>query len=229
MIAVRLHRYRRPGAPHHQHFLDAFCALVRQRFIDAGFQGDVLAAAQPFVGGDDVRRAAIGDAPRKRLGGESREHHRVHGTEPRAGEHGDGDLGNHRQIDGDAVALANAERLQGVGALAHALVELSIAQALGTSRIVRFPDDSGLVAALLEMAVQTVRRHVESAVVEPADVKIRRVKTHIFDARKGLQPIDAPSDLPPEILGRADCFGIHSGVIAAFDSRGIREARWNRI
>jgi hypothetical protein len=33
-----------------------------QRFIDAGFEGDALAAAQPFVRRDDVRRCAIGDA-----------------------------------------------------------------------------------------------------------------------------------------------------------------------
>ena len=69
--------------------------------------------------------------PPKCLGGESREHDRVHGTEPRTGEHGDGDLGNHRQIDGDPVALAHAERLQGIGALADALVQLAIAQAFG--------------------------------------------------------------------------------------------------
>ena len=41
-------------------------------------------------------------------GGEPAEHHRVHGAEPGAREHGDHRLGDHRHVDDHAVALADA-------------------------------------------------------------------------------------------------------------------------
>ena len=63
-----------------------------------------LPPRKPFIGGDDELRLAIGDAAGKRVRREAAEHHGMNGADPRAGEHGVGRLGDHRQIDGDAVA-----------------------------------------------------------------------------------------------------------------------------
>src|SRR3546814_8933324 len=49
-----------------------------------------------------------------RLGREAAEDDAVHRADPRAGEHRRRALGNHRHIDGDAVALLDAELLQRV-------------------------------------------------------------------------------------------------------------------
>ena len=46
---------------------------------------------------------------------EPAEHHRVHGAEPRAGQHRDDRLGDHRQVDHDPVALAHPELAQHPG------------------------------------------------------------------------------------------------------------------
>ena len=55
------------------------------------------------------------DAGGELVGGEAAEHHRVHGPEPRAGQHRDDGLGHHRHVDDDAVALVDAEPPQHAG------------------------------------------------------------------------------------------------------------------
>jgi hypothetical protein len=76
-----------------------------------------------LVGRDD-RAALCGlDAVLQRLGGEAAEHHRVNGTDARAGQHGVGRLGNHRHIQADAVTTADAARAEGVAEAADFLVQ----------------------------------------------------------------------------------------------------------
>jgi hypothetical protein len=64
------------------------------------------------IGGDQQTARRVVDAIAQRLGAEAAEHDAVHGADPRAGEHRDGELGNERQVDRDAIAFANAERFQ---------------------------------------------------------------------------------------------------------------------
>ena len=61
---------------------------------------------------------------RMAVGGEAAEDDRVRGADARAGEHRDGQLGDHRHVDGDAVAGLDAERLERVGEAADLGVEL---------------------------------------------------------------------------------------------------------
>ena len=49
------------------------------------------------------------------LGGEAGENHAVDGADPGAGQQGDGQFGNHGQIDGHPVAFFHAHFLQHVG------------------------------------------------------------------------------------------------------------------
>ena len=46
----------------------------------------------------------------ERLGGEAAEDDGVRRADAGAGQHGDGQLGHHAHVDGDAVALFHAER-----------------------------------------------------------------------------------------------------------------------
>ncbi len=59
--------------------------------------------------GDDGGGTGVVDARGEFVRGEAAEHHRVHGAQPRTRQHRDDGLGNHRHVDHDAVALADAQ------------------------------------------------------------------------------------------------------------------------
>ena len=69
----------------------------------------------------------------------------------------------------DAVALFDAKALQHVGEFADPLVQLLVGDGFLLGGIVAFPDDRNLVAPLRQMPINTVRRHVERAVLVPFD------------------------------------------------------------
>ena len=62
----------------------------------------------------------------QRLGREAAEHHGVRGADARAGQHGHRRLGDHRHVDGDAIARHHAQALERVGELAGERVQLAI-------------------------------------------------------------------------------------------------------
>src|SRR3546814_17627197 len=68
-------------------------------------------------------RLAVLEAPGEGIRREAAEHHRVDRADARAGQHGIGGFRNHRHVDGDAVALLDAARLQGLGDAADVLEE----------------------------------------------------------------------------------------------------------
>ncbi len=136
-------------------------------FIDDGFQGQVLAAADLFVGGDDGDCASVDDAFLQRFGGKAAEHYRVRSTDARAGLHGDDTFDRHRHVDHDAVALLDAEGFEAVGELAHLVVQFPVGDS-GDLTIVGFKDDRGLAGiAVVQVAVEAVAGHVELAILEP--------------------------------------------------------------
>jgi hypothetical protein len=63
------------------------------RAVDDLLERELLAAAQPLVGGDDHLAAGVEDAVADGLGAEAAEDDRVHGADARAGEHRVGELG----------------------------------------------------------------------------------------------------------------------------------------
>ena len=228
-VARLVHGNAGSGALHDQHVLDAIGARDGQRAVDALLQGHPLAAAQSLVRRDDHRRCAVRDAAAQSLGGESRKDHRVNGPDARAREHGDGDLGNHRQIYRHPVALHDAQRLQGIRALADALVQLAVAQALRFGRIIALPDDRGLLAPCGKMAVEAVAGDVEDPVIKPADVKIGFREARVLDLRVLLDPVDAAADTAPEPRGIPHGLGVHVLVVPELDVRGGGEIFRNRI
>ena len=151
--------------------------------------------------------------PGEAVGREAAEHHRMHRADARAGQHGVGRLGDHRQVDGDAVALLDAVRLQHVGELAHPLVQLAIGDLLVLGRIVAFPDDGDLVAARLQMPVDAVGRDVERAVLVPLDRDVVGIVGGVLDLGVGLDPVDALADLAPEPVRVLDRALVHRQVL----------------
>ena len=133
------------------------------------FSGTVLPARSPFIRRDDELARGIVDAARQAVRREATEHHGMHRADAGAGEHRVGRFRDHRQVDRDAVALLDAVRLQHVGDLADALVQLPVGDLLVLGRVVAFPDDRDLISLLLQMAVDAVGGHVERAVLVPLD------------------------------------------------------------
>ncbi len=85
------------------------------RLVGVFLQRNRLAAAQALVGGDDEGRFAVDDAAGQRVRREAAEDDRMDRADARAGEHRIGRFGDHRHVDGDAVALLDAVLLQHVG------------------------------------------------------------------------------------------------------------------
>ena len=139
LAAISCHQTSRPAS---QATLPPVC-LTTSTFLTPGhffsassalaLSGTVLAAAQALVGGDDDVALAVLDAVGQAVGREAAEHHRMDRADARAGQHGVGRLGDHRQVDRDAIALLGAQLLQRVGHAADFGVQLAIGDLLATS------------------------------------------------------------------------------------------------
>ena len=105
------------GTTHHHDLLHRL-ALVRSLvagLVDRGLERRRGTAAVAAVGGDDHVRLAVDHARGEGLGGEAAEDDRVDRADAGAGQHRDGGLGDHRQVDRDGVALADAQVGERVG------------------------------------------------------------------------------------------------------------------
>ncbi len=113
--------------------------------------------------------------PGQRIRREAAEHHRMHGADAGAGQHGEHRLGDHRHVDGHPVALDDAQLLQHVGEAADAIMKLAVGDLQIEVGLVAFPDDRDLIAALLQMTVNAVGGDVQRAVLEPFNRDVVRV------------------------------------------------------
>ncbi len=140
---------------------------------------------------------------------EAAEYHRMDRANARAGENGDRGLRNHRHVDGDTVALLDAARFQHVGETADLGVQLFVGEFLVVFRIVAFPQDGGLVAALGEVAIDAIVAGVQRAILEPFDRDIVRVVGGVLDLAERLDPVDALGLLGPEAVRVLDRTRVH--------------------
>ena len=155
-----------------EHVLDARLAL--EGAVDGGLEREHLALAPAAVGGDDELRVGVVDAGAQRVGAEAAEDDGVHGAEARDGEHRDDRLGDDRQVDRDAVALADAERGERVGGPLHLGGQLGVGDAAGVARLALPVDGDAVAVAGEHVAVEAVVGDVERAVGEP--LRERRVR-----------------------------------------------------
>ena len=103
-----------------------------------------------------------------RLRREAAEDDVVRRADPSAGEHRDDDLGNHRQVDADDVALADAALLERVGAALDVGEQLGVRD-VALLALLAVPVERDAVAeAGFDVAVQAVVGDVQLAAGEPA-------------------------------------------------------------
>ena len=133
----------------------------------------------------------------------------MYGTDPRAGEHGHGGIGDHRHVKGDSVALAGAQRLQAVGEAANPRVQFAVGDLQIAVRVITLPDDGDLVGLLRQVAINAVIAGVQSAVVEPAYPQVIFGQRDVLDLGIGLHPVQSLPFFCPEgfvVLDRASVF-----------------------
>src|SRR4026208_741702 len=117
-------------------------------------------------------------------------------ADARAGEHRDGRLGNERQVDGDAIALANSELPEDVGELRDLAVEIPVRERPGIARL-PFPDERRLVPARSANApVDAVCGDVRLAADDPLRARALRLQ----NLAPRLDPLELARLLRPELL-----------------------------
>mmetsp|Transcript_11019 Transcript_11019/g.14093 ORF Transcript_11019/g.14093 Transcript_11019/m.14093 type:complete len:565 (+) Transcript_11019:300-1994(+) len=215
------------GALDHQTLHGVFG--VQQGSVGVGFERGFAAATGGVVGGDHNLGVTAVYTGRKRIRAEAGEDNRVDRADAGAGQHGIGRFRDHRQVDHHAVAFAHAQLFEHVGHAADAAVQVGIGDRLRRLvGIIRFKDDRGLIAAGFQMAVDTVGRHIERAVLKPFDVHSTGRKGGVLHLGEWLDPVHTLPMLPPKPLrirhrGRVHCFVFGSrddGVFCQLFGRG---------
>ena len=130
---------------------------------------DELAAAVVAVHRDQHPAARVRDAGAAGVPAEAAEYLRVNDPEPRAGQHRDRQLGNHRHVQGDPVAGLQAERVPQHGSeLIHLAEQLRIADVhVGVFFELRHEDHRGLIRVGGGMPVHAVIGRIQLAADEP--------------------------------------------------------------
>jgi hypothetical protein len=214
-VAVRTPADVGAGVGDDDDVLDA--ADLFQRGVDVGLERHLAPAAQALVRRDHDFRFGVFDPARQRVGREAAEDDRVDRADACAGQHRIGRLRDHRQIDGDAIALLDAMPFEHVGEMADPIEQLSVADMLGLAGIVAFPDDRGLVGALGEMPIDAIVGGVDDAVLEPFDRDVMGVVGGVLDPGVGFEPVDALAVLAPEPLRVGDRARVHLVVPGSVD------------
>ena len=122
---------------------------------------------------------------------------RVRRPEPRAGEHRDGELRDHRHVDRDAVAGPDAELLERVGRLRDLAQQVRVGQRPGVARLAD-PVVGDLVAeAVRDVPVEAVVADVQLPAGEPLGERQVPLERGV----ERLEPVDALTRQPrPEGL-----------------------------
>ena len=170
----------------------------RDRLVEQRLVGDDAAGLEAAGGRDHHFRPRVVDAGGEFPGGEAAEHDGMHGADAGAGEHGDRRLGDHRHVDDDAIALADAVVAEHGGERHHLVPELAIGEAPDPARDGAVMDQRDLLAAaLLDMAVEAIVGRVAGRTAEPAAV----------DAGVGIEHL-VPAPEPVDLLGRGGPEGL---------------------
>ena len=117
-------------------------------------------------------------------------------TDARARQHGDGQLGNERKVEGDAVAAFDAERLEDVGKCADLTIEIPVGQSSPIARLA-FPDKGGFVAPICpDVPVDAIDADVELTAGEP----LRVWRMPLEDRVPRAHPFELVRETGPETL-----------------------------
>ncbi len=177
--------------------LHARAVPVGECHVDGGLERTDLALAVAAVGGDDELRAGIVDAGAQAVGGEPAEHDGVDRAEPRDGEHRRDRLGDHRHVDRDAIALADAESFEHVRQTLDLVGQLGVRHMAGVSRLALPQQGDAVAVSCLDVSVEAVVGDVEPPVGEPR--RERRVGPVEHLGERGV-PVQLPGLFSPEAL-----------------------------
>ena len=136
----------------------------------------------------------------------------ANGADPGTGQLRYGRFRGHRHVNSYPVTLVQAEFFQNIGHPAHPLVRLAIGDVFFTARVVSFPDNGRLIAALIEVAVNAVVAGVQHAVLVPADVKVGEIQGDILDHGGEPDPVQSFCRVRPELLAVLNGFPVNSLV-----------------
>ena len=157
-----------------------------------------LALAARAVDGD--QRLGLGElhALLDRLRREAAEDEVVRRADPRAGQHRDDDLGDHRQEDPDHVALLDPAVLQRVGELLDVAVQVGVGDVALLALLAAPVEGDAVAVAGLDVAVDAVVGDVELAAHEPLGERRVGPVEHLVPL---LGPVERVGLLGPEGLG----------------------------
>ena len=195
-----------------------FDRLVEQRLVlhDA-------AGIEPAACRKDQLWPGVVDPGRQLFRRKAAEHHAMHRSDPRAGQHRDHGFRHHRHVEDGAIALDDAEVGHDGGKRLHLFQQLGIGEfrdGVGKRRIV---DQRHLIGAPAgDMTIERVVAGVDHGAGKPAAVD---ADSGIEDLLRRLDPVDLARRLAPE----ADGIGQRAGVglmIAAvvLDVHGVSPA-----
>ncbi|MNV18867.1 hypothetical protein D3C71_1097050 [compost metagenome] len=194
------------------HHHGAHVRTALQRLVDVLFQRHEFAAAHAFIGGDHGAAVGVEYPVAQRVRGETAEHHRMHRTDPRAGEHGVGRFGNHRHVDAHAVAFLHATAFEHVGQAADVVMEFFVGDLGGFGGIVAFPDDRDLIAAFFQVPVDAVVADVQLSAGKP--VGLTGFQVIALDGVPRLAPVEEAGGLfGPERSGVFNGFAVQAVVV----------------
>ena len=140
---------------------------VAHHLVDLLLDRRGLALAPRAVDGD--QRLGLGElhALLDRVGREAAEDDVVRRADPRAGEHRHHDLGDHRQVDPDDVALLDPEVLQRVGEPLDVAVQIGVGDVALLALLAAPVEGDPVAVAGLDVAIEAVVGGVDLAVREP--------------------------------------------------------------
>ncbi len=133
-------------------------------------------------------------------------------TDASAGQHGVGGFGNHRKINGDAIAFAYTVLLQHIGEAADAAIKLIVGDVPVVIGIIALPDQGRLIATLFQMPVDAIVGDVQDAVLKPLNGYVRIGEARILYLFGEFDPVDALGVFRPKIGGLVHRFGIHRAI-----------------
>ncbi len=125
--------------------------------------------------------------------------------DPGAGQHRIGRLGDHRQIEDDTVPFLHPVLLQHIGHAAGLFQQLGIGDVLGGGlRIIRLPDDRGLIGPRRHVAVDAVGADVQPVtILEPLDRDLAEFERGVLDLGVIADPVDPRPSLRQNPSGSA--------------------------
>src|ERR1700674_4540370 len=187
--------YVAAGAPHDEALVHGG-RLVEGR-VGVGLQGHLVAAPPSFVLRDHDLALHVVQAPGQHLGAEAADDDGEWRADPGAGEHRDGELGNHAHVDADVRAFLHAELFQAVGEADDLALELHERDLASVVLRLALPEVGDLVAlTVLDVAVDAVVANVELA----ADVPLRIGRLPFVELLPGLDEADARRLRGPELV-----------------------------